>query len=159
VKTNEVGSVPNAAKAIFRPLRCRPVRLVMQIAETWPYNTRMLPPQQQGPGMRVQTVLATAWLGLAVVLACSGTADAGDPSRGRALSQGWCAECHGVLPDEGSHNAEAPRFVDIAAEPSVTEYSIRVFLRTPHPTMPNFVLKPDDIEDIASYIVSLKPRR
>ena len=50
-------------------------------------------------------------------------------------------------------------FVDVAAEPSTTEYSLRVFLRTPHPTMPNFVLNATDIEDIASYIVSLKPSR
>jgi len=47
----------------------------------------------------------------------------------------------------------------IAAEPSATEYSLRVFLRTPHPTMPNFVLNTDDIEDLASYIASLKTRQ
>src|SRR5437868_718904 len=56
-------------------------------------------------------------------------------------------------------NADAPRFVDVAAERSATEYSLRVFFRTPHATMPNFVLNQDDIEDIISYILSMKPKR
>lgn len=95
---------------------------------------------------------------LAVGVGCSGAALA-DATRGHALSQEWCSQCHGIAADEGSPNPDAPRFVDVAAEPSTTEYSLRVFLRTPHPTMPNFVLNPTDIEDIASYIISLKPSR
>ena len=83
----------------------------------------------------------------------------GNPSKSLVLSARWCSQCHGVTPDEGSHNPDAPRFVDLAAERSATEYSLRVFFRTPHATMPNFVLNPDDIEDIISYILSMKPKR
>jgi mono/diheme cytochrome c family protein len=109
--------------------------------------------------MRARTIGMVFLIGLAVVLACSSTMAQGNPSRGLALSERWCSQCHGVTPNEGSHNADAPRFVDVAAEPSVTEYSLRVFFRTPHATMPNFVLNPDDIEDIISYILSMKPNR
>ena len=79
--------------------------------------------------------------------------------RGEALSQSWCSECHAVKPDQSSANPAAPRFLDVAAEPSITEYSLRAFLKTPHPTMPNIMIKPDDMDDIVSYILSLKPKR
>ena len=41
----------------------------------------------------------------------------------------------------------------------MTEYALRAFLKTPHPTMPNIMMKADDMDDIVSYILSLKPRR
>jgi hypothetical protein len=47
----------------------------------------------------------------------------------------------------------------VAAEPSMTEYALRAFLKTPHPTMPNIMMKPDDMDDVVSYILSLKPSR
>ena len=50
-------------------------------------------------------------------------------------------------------------FSAIAAEPSATQYALRTFLRVPHPTMPNFILKPDDIDDIVAHITSLKPQK
>ena len=87
----------------------------------------------------------------------SGAAQA-DARRGRALAEQRCSECHAIAPDEAAGDPAAPDFADIAKEPSATAYSLRVFLRVPHPTMPNFVLDPDDIDDIVSYIVSLKRR-
>jgi mono/diheme cytochrome c family protein len=109
--------------------------------------------------MRVQRIGPRIGTTLVMVLLYPNLSVAGDPSRGFVLSRQWCSGCHGITPGEGSPSAEAPRFVDVAAEPSATEYSLRVFLRTPHPTMPNFVLNTDDIEDLASYIVSLKKRQ
>jgi hypothetical protein len=47
----------------------------------------------------------------------------------------------------------------VAAEPAMTEYALRAFLKTSHPTMPNIMMKSDDMDDIVSYILSLKPRR
>ena len=90
-----------------------------------------------------------------VLFACTRETNA-NPYRGRILAQQWCAQCHGVPPNELSADANAPSFSAIAQEPSATEYALRVFLRTPHPTMPNFVLKPHDVDDLVSYIVSLR---
>jgi len=33
------------------------------------------------------------------------------------------------------------------------------FLRTPHPTMPNLILEPDELDDLVGYILSMKPAR
>ena len=82
-----------------------------------------------------------------------------DAARGLVLAGQWCSQCHGVRPNEGSANPKAPTFQAIAAETSVTEISLRVFLRTPHSTMPNLMLQPDDTDDIVDYLLSLKPRR
>jgi mono/diheme cytochrome c family protein len=82
-----------------------------------------------------------------------------DAARGQILSEHWCAGCHALNPSQSSTNPKAPRFPDIAVKPSVTEDSLRTFLKTFHSKMPNFPLKPDDIEDIVSYVLSLKPPR
>ena len=82
-----------------------------------------------------------------------------DAAQGQILSQQWCSQCHGIRPNQTSANPDAPSFPAIALEPSATEYSLRTFLRVPHKTMPNFILKPDDIDDIVGYIVSLKPQK
>ncbi len=82
-----------------------------------------------------------------------------DAARGQALAKQWCSQCHGIRPTEVSANAKAPTFPSIAAEPSITETSLKVFLRTPHSSMPNIMLKPDDTDDIVEYLLSLKSRR
>lgn len=87
---------------------------------------------------------------------CEARADA---ARGLALAERWCSECHGVRPNQASRTAKIPTFPEIAAEPSATEMSLRVFLRTAHPSMPNLVLQPDDLDDLVDYIMSMKPAR
>jgi cytochrome c len=89
---------------------------------------------------------------------CSENARA-DVARGQALSRQWCASCHAVEPGAAVPNPAAPTFESVAAEPSSTAYSLSVFMRTPHPTMPNFIITSSDIGDIVEYIMSLKPRR
>jgi mono/diheme cytochrome c family protein len=79
--------------------------------------------------------------------------------RGQTLAERWCSQCHAVTPNQSSANPDAPRFSDVAAEPSVTGYSLHAFLKTSHATMPNIMMNSDDIDDIASYILSLKPRQ
>ncbi len=75
---------------------------------------------------------------------------------GAALAQQWCAACHAVKPGQVSPNPKAPAFTAIAAEPSATEYSLSVFLKTTHATMPNYKIDPDDIDALVDYIRSLK---
>ena len=45
-------------------------------------------------------------------------------------------------------------FFEVAAHPSVMTLSLRVFLRTPHATMPDLMLTPDETDDIISYILT-----
>jgi mono/diheme cytochrome c family protein len=101
----------------------------------------------------------------AVVLALVGAtsfaatgADAASAATGKTLVQHQCVSCHAVEPGQQSPNPKAPTFAAIANEPSATAYSLHVFLQTTHATMPNFVIESDDIDDIVSYILSLKQK-
>jgi mono/diheme cytochrome c family protein len=94
---------------------------------------------------------------LAVIFGVGGAK--ADTHRGKALAKQWCSGCHSVAPNEPAGDPAAPDFAEVAAEPSATGYALRVFLRTPHATMPNFVLDSDDIDDLVSYILTLKRRR
>ena len=79
-----------------------------------------------------------------------------DVAHGKALSERLCSQCHAIVPGKASPNPGAPTFARSAADPSITVYSLRAFLRTPHWTMPNIIVQPDDAEDIADYILSLR---
>ena len=99
--------------------------------------------------------------GMVLVAAIADAAQQGraDVARGQVLAKQWCSQCHGIDPNKSSLTPKVPSFSEIAAEPSVIEPSLRVFLRTSHPTMPNLILNQDDTDDIVSYILSLKPVR
>ena len=77
-----------------------------------------------------------------------------EPGDGRKLAQTFCSACHQVEPDTTmpSPNANAPAFAAIAATPGMTDLAIRVFLRSPHPTMPNFLLSEAEIDGVIAYI-------
>jgi hypothetical protein len=46
----------------------------------------------------------------------------------------------------------------LASEPSITEYSLRALLQSPHETMPHIKFTPDQLDDIIGYILSFKSR-
>jgi mono/diheme cytochrome c family protein len=99
------------------------------------------------------------WSVLAMLfLVASGAAclAAGNVAEGTILADQWCSECHAIKPGQMSPNAKAPTFQRIAAEPSATPYALRIFLRTPHATMPNLKIEAADITDLAAYIHSLR---
>jgi hypothetical protein len=53
---------------------------------------------------------------------------------------------------------KAPGFQAIATMRSTTEMSLRAFLSTPHPKMPNYIIAPNDATDVIAYILSLRGR-
>ena len=108
--------------------------------------------------MRIRKIGYVVAIIIFSALSATGDAEAAAP-RGQNLAQSWCSQCHAVKPDQSSPNPAAPRFADVAAEPSMTGYALRAFLMTPHPTMPNIMMKSDDMDDIVSYILSLKLRQ
>ena len=73
---------------------------------------------------------------------------------GRSLASQWCSGCHAVEPK--TVGFFAADFAEIAKLPSTTALSLKVFLRTSHRNMPNFILQPDEANDIVAYILSLK---
>jgi mono/diheme cytochrome c family protein len=102
-------------------------------------------------------------LGLLVLptLVWAGVASAqdgpGDQIAGAKLARDVCATCHIVSEDQlDDPGVLAPTFFEVAADPSVTALSIRVFLRTPHANMPDLRLSPEETDNIISYILSLR---
>ena len=100
--------------------------------------------------MRVTTVLFALML--------SATAQAQNGATGEKLVKGECAACHAIGEEAKSPEPKAPRFADVAAMPSTTELSLKVFLRSSHKNMPNIMLEPDEIDAAAAYILGLKKR-
>ena len=78
---------------------------------------------------------------------------------GQNLAQHWCAQCHDIRPGGSqSPNPLAPPFAKLAADPSITELTLRATLQMEHETMPPIMFKPDQLDDLVGYILSLKPK-
>ena len=83
----------------------------------------------------------------------------GDVVAGRALAGKTCSACHSVSAGQRRTRAyKASGFDEIAAKPQTTAISLRAFLQTPHPTMPNLVLTPNERDNAIAYILSLGQR-
>jgi cytochrome c len=82
-----------------------------------------------------------------------------NPATGGRLAGRWCSSCHIIGPTakQGISNG-APPFEAVAQMSSTTRVSLRAFLMTPHPPMPDLHLSNQETDDIASYILSLRHR-
>jgi mono/diheme cytochrome c family protein len=81
----------------------------------------------------------------------------GDLSKGLAYAKENCTECHAIL--RGERISPAPNvltFGAIAHTPGMTGTALAVWFRTPHPTMPNFIIAPADRDNLIAYILSLR---
>ncbi len=106
--------------------------------------------------MKAMIVLATATL---LGGSAGAAAQDADIAAGQAYAKDVCAACHAVLPNEEiSPLPQAPTFQSVANLPGMTEMALTVWLQTSHPTMPNIVLKPDDLRNVVAYIASLKKK-
>jgi cytochrome c len=75
---------------------------------------------------------------------------------GHRLADAWCKQCHAIEASTAGMANAAPDFVKIANQPAMTALSLKVFLQTSHPSMPNLVIAPDQADDLVNYILSLK---
>ena len=102
-----------------------------------------------------KTLLLT---GLAALLAAPALADDGAAMRGRAYATQMCGSCHGVnAGDQTSPAEKATTFAKIAATPGMTGTAITAWMHSDHPTMPMLIVRPEHLDAIIAYIVSLKP--
>ena len=112
--------------------------------------------------MRLRLVLS-----LAMVLSAIAVAEAqdvgdvpmgeiGDPQVGFDYAHATCAACHAIS-EEKSPVATAPRFKDVANTPGMTPTALMVWLQNAqHPTIPNLMIKGQELRNVAAYILSLK---
>jgi mono/diheme cytochrome c family protein len=81
----------------------------------------------------------------------------GDASLGQSLAREVCSECHAVEPGVfQSPNPDASAFQVLANTPGMNAMTIRVWLQSPHRTMPLLVLDGAEIEGVSAYIMSLE---
>jgi mono/diheme cytochrome c family protein len=80
----------------------------------------------------------------------------GSTDRGRALAQIWCSGCHLIDGSATTAGDVVPSFAAIAAMKSTTVLSLQVFLQTPHGKMPDWRLTRQQIDDVVTYIMSLR---
>jgi len=91
-----------------------------------------------------------------IVLTLASPAWAGDAAVGHALAQRWCASCHAVEPAASQVNDVAPSFDAIASTSGQNQAKLYAWVRAPHPAMPDFQLSRQNIDDIVTYIQSLR---
>jgi mono/diheme cytochrome c family protein len=104
--------------------------------------------------MRLKDIMLAAAVALSMPAQAQ---EAGQASRGLALAQRLCADCHAIQKEYArSPNANAPRFQAIASTPGMTAMALSAALNTPHHSMPNILLAADEQADIIAYILSLK---
>lgn len=108
----------------------------------------------------VVVVLAFVALLLSALAGAGNAAEVGDPRAGLAYAQRVCSECHGVLANQSqSPVAKATPFKVVANTPGMTGTAIAVWLRTPHPTMPNLIVANPDMENLVAYILDLRDKK
>ena len=83
-------------------------------------------------------------------------APASDAYRGAGLARQVCAQCHHVTAGPPPDGVTAESFIDIANREDVSRASISSWLRSSHPSMPNFIFDDQSVEDLSAYIMSLQ---
>jgi mono/diheme cytochrome c family protein len=82
----------------------------------------------------------------------------GDIAAGARFAEAQCARCHAVRKGQTqSPNRAAPAFQDIAGSPGLTATAVRIWLQSPHPSMPNVKLSEEDKDNVIAYLLSLGP--
>jgi mono/diheme cytochrome c family protein len=76
---------------------------------------------------------------------------------GRQVVSKMCLGCHAER-ELGRTKGGAPTFAAMAADPTVSEISLRVFLQTAHVKMPNLILTESETNDVIGYILSFRER-
>lgn len=76
--------------------------------------------------------------------------------RGAGLARQVCAQCHDVT--DGSDRSvvgNAPTFRSVANRPGMTADALEDWLRSTHPTMPNYKFGATETEELVAYIMGL----
>jgi mono/diheme cytochrome c family protein len=86
-------------------------------------------------------------------------AEAQDVLRGQALAERWCANCHVVNRAATTGRSDGlPTFPALAARKETTAAMLKGAMTATHSRMPDFQLGARDQDDLAVYILSLRPQ-
>ena len=104
--------------------------------------------------LRFHLLLASLAVSFLQVGGATAAQDASLIRQGKLLAQSMCAECH-TLGGTTRSDRPAQDFATIAAMPSTTALSLRVFLKSSHADMPNLILTPTQIDALSAFILDL----
>ncbi|MDP1584329.1 MAG: cytochrome c [Bradyrhizobium sp.] len=106
--------------------------------------------------IRIALAAAIALAALFLIRLHNADGASADIATGYRLADAWCKDCHSIEAATAGASSGPPDFTAIADRRSTTALSLKVFLQTNHPTMPNLILKPDESDSLINYILSLK---
>lgn len=117
-----------------------------------------------GTNTKAQSMRTAIFLGallVGLVPCLGGAVHAQDSRAGQDIAKRLCARCHGIAQSDVSKLAAAPPFRVIAARYSVwtLEESFAEGIVVGHSAMPEFVLNPDEITNLLSYMDTLTPKK
>jgi mono/diheme cytochrome c family protein len=77
--------------------------------------------------------------------------------RGLLFAQNHCASCHAIA-NGSSPNVNAPAFADVINDADLTNQTLTTWLRNSHnfPAIMNFEIAPENIDDLAAHMLTLK---
>jgi mono/diheme cytochrome c family protein len=77
--------------------------------------------------------------------------------RGSAIARQVCVRCHDIsVGSKPPADVGAPSFVAVANRTGSDE--LQLWLRSHHPTMPDYVFNNSDIDDLVAYVMSLREK-
>jgi mono/diheme cytochrome c family protein len=82
---------------------------------------------------------------------------AGDAAEGRAIASRWCVSCHNIGGEaKPSASDTVPTFDSVAQRKDLNRVQLETWIGNPHPPMPNLNLTRVEIDNLVSYIESLR---
>jgi len=97
-----------------------------------------------------------ALVGLSVITCLTAASAHADASKGVQIARQWCANCHVIGGNPTGPVPQGPPSFQIVARSGMTADQLRVFLSHPHGAMPNLALTRAEIDDLITYIETLR---
>ena len=79
-----------------------------------------------------------------------------DAAKGAQIARQWCANCHVTGGNTAGPVPQGPPSFQMVARSGMTADQLRAFLSHPHGAMPNLALTRAEIDDLISYIETLR---
>jgi len=105
-------------------------------------------------------ILLTIFGSTLMAAALASGARAGDAAEGHAIASRWCVSCHNIGGGgKPSASDTVPTFDSIAQRKNFDRVQLETWIGNPHPPMPNMSLTRTEIDNLVTYIESLRTPR
>jgi len=95
-------------------------------------------------------------LGLSVVVCLTTLPAYADANKGAQIARQWCASCHLIGGNSAGSVPQGPPTFQTVAHSGMSPDQLRAFLSHPHGAMPDLTLTRTEIDDLISYIDTLR---